>query len=126
MSERSKYAINGVYRRRNFAQHLATGQFLRKYGYYSSNSEVYITLKIREESNQVYPYISFGGGQNCRIRAFFNIKSKLWSLCYQTNGSIYLESDAGVSGPSINIQDVLNEENGYLEKGAFTVEYGLQ
>ncbi|CAL2046773.1 unnamed protein product [Caenorhabditis brenneri] len=127
MSERSKYAINGVYKCEGFEQNLATGQFPEHdIGYSPCASRVYITLKIREEYNQVYPYIVFERDRKRKIRAFFNNKSKFWSLCYQTNGSIYLESGDGVSGPSINIQDVLNEENGYLENGALTVEYGFQ
>ncbi|CAL2046787.1 unnamed protein product [Caenorhabditis brenneri] len=126
MSERSKYAINGVYKCERFEQHLATGQFPElNIGYPSWTSRVYITLKVREEYNQVYPYMAFAGNQKRKIRAFLKIKSKFWSLCYQTNESIYLESDAGVSGPSIHIQDVLNDENGYLENEALTVEYGL-
>ncbi|EGT31991.1 hypothetical protein CAEBREN_00579 [Caenorhabditis brenneri] len=127
MSERSKYALNGVYKCEDFEQNLATGQFPEHdIGYSPWNSEVYITFKTREELNQVFPYIAFARKQKHKIRAFFNIKSKFWSLCYQTNGSFYLESGVGVSGPSISIQDVLNEENGYLESGALTVEYGLQ
>ncbi|CAL2046776.1 unnamed protein product [Caenorhabditis brenneri] len=126
MSERFKYAINGVYKCKNFEQHLAGGEFPQQL--MNSNTFIsgfYITFKIREEYNQVYPYIAFRNRQKRRIRAFFNIKSKFRSLFYQTNASIYLESSAGVSGPSINIQDVLNEEDGYLEDGTLTVEYGV-
>ncbi|CAL2046811.1 unnamed protein product [Caenorhabditis brenneri] len=126
MSERFKYAVNGVYKCEDFEQHLVSGLFPQHtIGCTWWNSRLYITFKIQEGNNQVYPYIACTRKSNIKIRAFFNIKTKFWSLCYQTKGSIYLESDAGVSGPSINIQDILNEENGYLENGALTVEYGF-
>ncbi|CAL2046812.1 unnamed protein product [Caenorhabditis brenneri] len=126
MSERFKYAINGEYKWERFEEHLADGQFPDHYiGSVPWGLEFYITLKIREGNNKVYPYIACAEQQKLKIRAFFSINSDSWSLCFKTEGSILLESSAGVSGPSINIQDVLNEDGGYLENGALSIGYGF-
>ncbi|CAL2046777.1 unnamed protein product [Caenorhabditis brenneri] len=126
MSERLKYSNNGVYKCGNFEQQLAEQRFFQYFiGCATRADPFHITFKVREEYNQVYPYILCPMNPKLKIRAFFNIKSKFWLVSYKTEGSIYLESNAGVSGPSINIQDVLNEENGYLENGTLSVEYGF-
>ncbi|CAL2046778.1 unnamed protein product [Caenorhabditis brenneri] len=119
--------MNGAFKCRNFAQHLATGRFSEcNIGYAPWDSRFFKTLKLREELNQVCPYIEFRNKQKRKIRAFFNIKRKFWSLCYQTEGSICLESCDGLFGPPVGIQDVLNEVDGYLEDGALSFEYGFQ
>ncbi|EGT32012.1 hypothetical protein CAEBREN_21238 [Caenorhabditis brenneri] len=142
MSKRSKYGYNGVAEFKNFERRLAAGEFptelislIRAHGWFVLVPLQhylcvfllrYITLKVREQLNQVYPYISCRTKPEHKVRAFFKIKAKSSTLSHETERNTYLEWDEGVSGPSISIQKILNPKNGYLKNGVLSVEYGFQ
>ncbi|CAL2034083.1 unnamed protein product [Caenorhabditis brenneri] len=75
----------------------------------------------------VYPFISHRSNPNIQIRVCSNILKNDGSFAFEREfGHLYLESHEGCCGEYMNIEVLLDEENGYLDNGALTVEYGFQ
>ncbi|CAL2046813.1 unnamed protein product [Caenorhabditis brenneri] len=125
MNERLKYGYSCVRKFENFEQNVAAGEFPTMLIEVIRDQRWELTLKIQED-NKIYPYISCRWKRKHKIRVFFNIKSKYSKLCRKSEQNIYLEWNAGLSGPSISIQDILDPKNGYLINGALSIEYGFQ
>nr|ACI49009.1 hypothetical protein Cbre_JD02.008 [Caenorhabditis brenneri] len=84
--------------------------------------------EIINDTTFIYPFISSDDREEkIQVFVYFNILKKDGSLCLRNeNRYVYLESNEGCMGKYMNIEEVLDEENGYLDEGALTVQYGLQ
>ncbi|EGT57790.1 hypothetical protein CAEBREN_22188 [Caenorhabditis brenneri] len=75
----------------------------------------------------MYPFISCPNHPKVQVRAYFNIIKKDGSSPFEKESKcLYLESNEGCKDKYVDIEDLLDEENGYLDNGALTVEYGVQ
>ncbi|CAL2034413.1 unnamed protein product [Caenorhabditis brenneri] len=103
MSERFKYSLNGVYRCENFALHVARNRYRRvPIGSAGGVNGWFITLQTTNNQNN-----------NLTRRCYISAPK-----CGPNGG--------GPIGEYMNIADLLNQDNGYLDDdGILTVEYGI-
>ncbi|EGT49795.1 hypothetical protein CAEBREN_09157 [Caenorhabditis brenneri] len=131
MSERFKYSLSGVYRCENFAQHLAQNNFptfpIVPIGTVGRIAGWYMILQKSVIDNQtfVYPFMHCYDKPQVKIHSFFNILGKDGKSIFRIFGDIVLEKEFGPYGKDMNILDVLNEKNGYLDNGTLSIEYGI-
>nr|ACI49007.1 hypothetical protein Cbre_JD02.006 [Caenorhabditis brenneri] len=84
-------------------------------------------ISIEDDGTWVYPFIFHDNHLEIQVRGYFNIIKKDGSCSFESDfGHLHLESDEGCSGEYMDIEELLDEENGYLDNGALTVEYGFQ
>ncbi|CAL2034084.1 unnamed protein product [Caenorhabditis brenneri] len=131
MEQRSKYLLNGVYRCENFAQHVENNDCPEfPIGSALGLNEWYIDFRASDEIDgewAVFPFISQHNHPKIQARAYFNIIKKDGSSSFVKElKCVYMRPMRGCIGKCMDIDLLLNEENGYLDEGALTVEYGLQ
>ncbi|CAL2034418.1 unnamed protein product [Caenorhabditis brenneri] len=80
-----------------------------------------------DDTTFVYPFISSDDREDqVQVRAYFNIIKKDGSSSFQTDSEhLYLNSNEACIGEYMDVEEVLDEGNGYLDEGTLTVEYGF-
>ncbi|CAL2032090.1 unnamed protein product [Caenorhabditis brenneri] len=129
MKQSSKYTCNGVYRCETFAQYVENDDFPVYHIGIASALSWYIHFKteIIDDKTFVFPLISGADHPKVQARAYFKIIKKDGSSSFETDLAPFsLESDQGEIGKYMDVEELLNEDNGYLDDGVLTVEYGLQ
>ncbi|CAL2046818.1 unnamed protein product [Caenorhabditis brenneri] len=133
MSYRLKYSLNGVYRCENFAQHVEQNDFsnapIAPVGGIGGIHDWFITLETMEKNDKTfaYPFIDCDEKPAVALHFFFKIVKKDGSSSFSFDSSYrFLGPDYGVFGHEMDVSELLNEENGYLDDdGALTIEYGI-
>ncbi|CAL2032318.1 unnamed protein product [Caenorhabditis brenneri] len=128
MCDRSKYSHNGVYKCENFAQHVEDGDFFQTARiHFPFHSLISFDILIEDDVTRVAPYIVNRRQSNIQISFCFNILKKDGTSSFETESKhIYLESREECWGKKMDIVELLDENNGYLDNGALTLEYGVQ
>ncbi|EFO97775.1 hypothetical protein CRE_15940 [Caenorhabditis remanei] len=131
MSERSKYAINGICRIENFAQLTQDNMFPRSqldpvYGI----DEWYISLctMTTGDRREFFPYRHIDlrhTFRNLFIRSYFAFIKKNGDRVMKRTASEFLDSEKDLMGDLVNIEEALEEENGWLDDGVLSFEYGF-
>ncbi|CAL2046815.1 unnamed protein product [Caenorhabditis brenneri] len=132
MNDRSNYAINGVYRCENFAQYVETNNFPSfLIGTVAGIDDWYITFKKYDDATVVCPFLACNDKPDLLYRVYLNVIKEDGSSEYSKERNYivheysYLTYDYGRAGFKMNIDELLNEENGYLVHGAILIEYGI-
>ncbi|CAL2046806.1 unnamed protein product [Caenorhabditis brenneri] len=134
MSDRYKYAKNGIYKCENFEQ-----QVWRNYNFDRIGLDTiggifigwYLKCDLKRKNGRVFlsPVLSCEILPKVRLRTFLNILKKdgsSGSLRRENNWTWYLKGYKSLGKP-FDVSELLNPENEYLDgDGAISIEYGIQ
>uniref|UniRef100_A0A1I7UKS9 BTB domain-containing protein n=1 Tax=Caenorhabditis tropicalis TaxID=1561998 RepID=A0A1I7UKS9_9PELO len=130
MSNRHKYAFNGVRFFENAREHMERNDFPRiPIGTIGGVDGWYLTIRQTVQNNVTYycPYIAKPGPNpkiKIRYRFVFLREDGSWFSAWE--GYEYLIPGFDYRGAGKRVESLLNEENGYLTNGGITIEYGFQ
>ncbi|CAL2046761.1 unnamed protein product [Caenorhabditis brenneri] len=131
MSERFKYAKNGICRVENFAEHLAAGIFPRIELGRLCGMKWYSELRIYEDDNEIYPVI-WCDNYESEVEHRVQIYLKLENHSEDNNENFtkinkeVLNSKEVFIGFYAPILKILNLKKGWLDDGALSFEYGAE
>uniref|UniRef100_A0A1I7UKU1 BTB domain-containing protein n=1 Tax=Caenorhabditis tropicalis TaxID=1561998 RepID=A0A1I7UKU1_9PELO len=127
MSLRHKYALNGECFFENARFHMEMNNFPEIPIGRVGGRDGWV-LRMRRKNRTCYrPYI-FTSVRVPRFegRLYFNILKNDGSSVFTVEKQWCLSVDDGLSGMVVEVEEWLNEENGYLTNGGIRIEYGFQ
>ncbi|CAL2046799.1 unnamed protein product [Caenorhabditis brenneri] len=129
MSSRFDFALNGIYTCENFAEHFAANNFPEHHlGTVGGIDDWYLIFKleVKQGNTFVFPTIHCDSKPKTNIRVHFDVLKDDGSSGSRTKeANLILETNMGPRGVSLNVLEVLNTKNEFLDDGALSVEYGL-
>ncbi|CAL2028672.1 unnamed protein product [Caenorhabditis brenneri] len=131
MSERFKYATNGICRYENFAEHLVARTFPTVDLGFLCGTKWYFELKIDEDQNEIVPLIYCDNDDPKlmhNVQIYFNMLNNLdqnLETEKRTRRTVLLCDEAS-GGAWIQISKILDPKNGWLDDGILSFEYGIQ
>uniref|UniRef100_A0A1I7UKS6 BTB domain-containing protein n=1 Tax=Caenorhabditis tropicalis TaxID=1561998 RepID=A0A1I7UKS6_9PELO len=130
MSNRHKYAFNGVGFFENAREHIERDNFPEiPIGSIGGMDGWYLTMiqNIFDDGTCYHPFIHKPGLKpKLKIRYRYVFLKKDGSSELIGEGYYYLNSDHGFRGAGKTVEEWLDEEEGYLTNGGITIEYGFQ
>uniref|UniRef100_A0A1I7UKT3 BTB domain-containing protein n=1 Tax=Caenorhabditis tropicalis TaxID=1561998 RepID=A0A1I7UKT3_9PELO len=130
MSDRRKYAFNGVYIFENAREHMERADFpeipIGTIGGIDGWS-MKMLVGMTFDETYYYPLLDTINEEiTLKHRIFISYVKKDGSLELDSMANTYLRTGFGYSGRGRIVEELLDEENGYLTDGAIIIEYGLQ